>query len=338
MVKRRFFGNGYYRGPPSDHFQDGIFFNPEGHSPRGLADLLKWQFGSEKAKWPSSWPSPHPQAKPEKRVDGRGLRITMVGHASVLIQVAGLNVLADPVWSKRASPLSFMGPARVNPPGIAFDDLPPIDVVLVSHNHYDHMDADTLGRLHKRHAPRFVTPLGNDTIIAAAAPGATVSAFDWGERLDLEDRGAAIHVTAAHHWSARGMLDRRKALWGSFVIESPAGKVFVAGDTGFHGGRNYREVARQHGSIRLGVLPIGAYDPRWFMEAQHQNPEEAVEGMLLSNASFAAGYHWGTFQLTNEPVDEPRSRLLAALQARGVSADAFRPLLPGEVWDVPEAP
>ncbi len=125
------------------------------------------------------------------------------------------------------------------------------------------------------------------------------------------------------------------ALWGGFVIEAPAGKIFVAGDTGFHGGSNYRDVARTHGSFRLAVLPIGAYDPRWFMEAQHQNPEEAVEGMLLANADFAVGCHWGTFQLTDEPIDEPRQRLLAALEAKGLSSDRFRPMLPGEVWDVP---
>ena len=166
-----------------------------------------------------------------------------------------------------------------------------------------------------------------------------VSALDWGEALDLEDRGVTVHVTAAHHWSARGTRDRRMALWGGFVIETPAGKVFVR--------RRYRLSWRQQlpragrssmASFRLAILPIGAYEPRWFMEAQHQNPEEAVEGMLLGNAAFAAGCHWGTFQLTNEPIDEPRERLLAALQAAGLPATRFRPMLPGEVWDVPEAP
>ncbi len=334
MAKR---ANPYFQGPPSDHFRDGVFFNPEGQSPRGLADLLKWQFGGGQAKWPSSWPSPHAQAKPEQRVDGAGLRVTMVGHATLLIQLAGLNLLVDPVWSKRASPISFIGPARVNPPGIAFEDLPPIDLVLVSHNHYDHMDTDTLSRLRSAHDPRFVTPLGNDAIIKAAAPGARVSAHDWGDTVAW-DHGVTVHLTPAHHWSARGMIDRRMALWSGFVIDSPAGKVFLAGDTGFHGGRNYREMAKLHGSFRLAVLPIGAYDPRWFMEAQHQNPEEAVEGMLLANAAFAAGCHWGTFRLTNEPIHEPRERLLAALEAKGLSREAFRPMLPGEVWDVPEEP
>ncbi len=132
--------NPYYQGPQSDHFDGEIFFNPGGGPPRGLADLLRWQFGGGRAKWPSSWPSPFPPAKPAQRIDGDGLRVTMVGHASLLIQAAGLNILVDPVWSSRVSPLSFAGPKRVNAPGIAFEDLPPIDLVLVSHNHYDHLD------------------------------------------------------------------------------------------------------------------------------------------------------------------------------------------------------
>lgn len=337
MTRRRNSANRYYKGPPSDHFRDGIFFNPGGEAPRGFSDLLRWQFGGGRSKWPSSWPSPHPPARPAERVAGRDLRVTMIGHASLLLQLAGLNILLDPVWSKRVSPLSFAGPGRVNAPGITFADLPPIDLVLISHNHYDHLDRATLARLKSVHDPRFVTPLGNDAIIAAAAPGARVSAHDWGDSVPVGD-GVTVHVTPAHHWSARGTRDRRMALWSGFVIEAPSGKVLVAGDTGFHGGRHYSDLAQTHGSFRLSVLPIGAYEPRWFMEAQHQNPEEAVEGMLLSKSAFAAGCHWGTFQLTNEPIDEPRDRLLAALEEKGLPPEVFRPMLPGEIWDVPAEP
>ena len=337
MTRRGSSANRYYEGPSSDHFRDGIFFNPGGEAPRGFSELLRWQFGGGRSKWPSSWPSPHPPARPAERVAGRDLRVTMIGHASLLLQLAGLNILLDPVWSKRVSPLSFAGPGRVNAPGIAFADLPPIDLVLVSHNHYDHLDRATLARLKSVHDPRFVTPLGNDAIIAAAAPGARVSAHDWGDSVPVGD-GVTVHVTPAHHWSARGTRDRRMALWSGFVIEAPSGKVLVAGDTGFHGGRHYSDLAQTHGSFRLSVLPIGAYEPRWFMEAQHQNPEEAVEGMLLSKSAFAAGCHWGTFQLTNEPIDEPRDRLLAALEEKGLPPEVFRPMLPGEIWDVPAEP
>ena len=327
--------NPYYDGPPSDHFDGKLFFNPGGVPPASFRDLLRWQTGGGRSKWPSSWPSPHPQARPEVRVEGNGLRLTMVGHSTLLIQTAGLNILTDPVWSERASPLSFAGPKRVNPPGIAFDDLPPIDVVLVSHNHYDHLDFATLKRLQARHDPLLVTPLGNDTLIRTAAPDARVSVHDWDEAARVHDR-TVVHLEPVHHWSARGTRDRRMALWCGFVIETSGGKIFFAGDTGFHGGAPYRRVAERHGPLRLAILPIGAYEPRWFMEPQHQDPDEAVRGMLLCGASFAAGCHWGTFHLTNEPIDEPREKLFAALAARGIARAKFRPMLPGEVWDVPE--
>ena len=273
-----------------------------------MPTCLKWQLSGERSKWPAANPSPFPPAKPAERIDGSGLRLTMVGHSSLLIQTVGLNILTDPVWSPRVSPLSFAGPKRVNPPGIAFSNLPPIDLVLVSHNHYDHLDLATLKRLKAKHDPLVLTPLGNDAIIDDAVPGMRLSVHDWGDRIDIGD-GVAIHVEPVHHWSARGARDRRMALWAGFVVETPAGKIYFAGDTGFHGGTNYRLMAEKHGGFRLAILPIGAYEPRWFMAPQHQNPEEAVQGMLLCNAAYAAGCHWGTFQLTNEPIDEPARKL-----------------------------
>ncbi len=329
-------GNRYYRGPVSDHFDGTVFFNPDGRPPGGFTDLMRWQFGGGRAMWPAERPSPHPAARPAERVDGEGLSVTMVGHASMLIQTAGLNILTDPVWSDRVSPFSFAGPKRINAPGIAFDDLPPIDLVLVSHNHYDHMDVATLARLKEAHDPQVITPLGNDTIIRGAVPGMRVTAHDWGETALCGT--IPVHLEPAHHWSARGMGDRRMALWASFVIEAPAGRIYHVGDTGFHQGINYRAAADKHGEFRLAILPFGAYEPRWFMQSQHQDPDEAVDGMLLSRSAFAAGHHWGTFQLTNEPIDEPRQRLAAALEKRGVDASRFRPMLPGEVWQVPRIP
>ena len=326
--------NPYYSGPPSAHFDGVTFFNPDGQRPRGFRDLLRWQFGGGRSRWPRAWRSPFPQARPVAAVTDGRLRLTMVGHATLLVQLPGLNILTDPVWSERVSPLSFAGPKRVNAPGIDFADLPRIDVVLLSHNHYDHLDLATLARLKAAHDPLVVTPLGNDAVIRAAVPGMRIETRDWGENVDVD--GATIHIEPAHHWSARGARDRSMALWCGFVVEAAAGKVYFAGDTGFHAGRNYRAIAERHGGLRLAILPIGAYEPRWFMEAQHQNPEEAVMGMRLCNAAFAAGCHWGTFHLTNEPIDEPRQRLLAALDASGVARERFRPMQPGEVWDVPE--
>ncbi|TKB07221.1 MAG: MBL fold metallo-hydrolase [Mesorhizobium sp.] len=328
--------NRYYSGPPSDHFDGALFFNPDGKPPGRFADLLKWQLNGGRSKWPAAHPSPYPQAKPDRRVEGKMLRLIMVGHASLLVQTAGLNILIDPVWSERASPFAFAGPKRVNAPGIAFSDLPPLDLVLVSHNHYDHLDLATLRRLKHGHDPLVVTPLGNDAIIGSAVPGIRLTAHDWGDRIEVGN-GAAIHIEPAHHWSARGARDRRMALWAGFVIETAGGKVYFAGDTGFHGGTNYRLMAEKHGGFRLAILPIGAYEPRWFMAPQHQNPEEAVQGMKLCNAAHAAGCHWGTFQLTDEPVEEPAQRLAEALAAEGFSRERFRAMRPGEVWDVPSA-
>jgi len=325
--------NRYYQGPVSDHFDGTRFFNPGGAEPRALADVLRWQLGRERARWPRRARSPFAPAVPDARVED--LRITMVGHATMLVQVAGLNILTDPVWSPRVSPFSFVGPKRVIEPGIDFAALPRIDLVLLSHNHYDHLDTATLARLHAEHDPLVVTPLGNDTIVRNAVPGMRVAVGDWGDR--IETPGATVHVEPAHHWSARGTRDRRMALWASFAVETRAGRIYHVGDTGFHDGINYRAAAARYGSFRLAILPIGAYEPRWFMREQHQDPAEAVEGMQLAGARFAAGHHWSTFQLTDEAIDDPRRRLAEATQARGIAPGRFRALLPGEVWDVPAA-
>jgi L-ascorbate metabolism protein UlaG (beta-lactamase superfamily) len=328
--------NPYYQGPTSDHFDGSYFFNPGGVEPGGLRALLKWQFGGggSRSRWPTAVVSPFPPARPAVRVDGEGLRVTMVGHASMLIQVAGLNILTDPVWSERVSPFSFIGPKRVVAPGIRFEDLPPIDLVLVSHNHYDHLDVVTLKRLQQVHAPRFITPLGNETIIRRGVSDARVITMDWGDRVAIAE-DITIDAEPCHHWSARGMGDRRMALWAAFVISTPAGKIYHVGDTGFHDGINYRAVREKHGGLRLAILPFGAYEPRWFMKGQHQNPEEAVKGMQLCNAGYVAGHHFATFQLTDEAIDAPVHQLGAALRDHGIAPERFRPLRAGEVFDVP---
>jgi len=324
--------NRYYDGPESPHFDGTRFFNPGGAEPAGFADLLRWQFDGKRSFWPRSWPPEPSLTIPDSRVEGSGLRVTMVGHACLLFQLAGLNILTDPVYSRRASPFRNVGPRRVNEPGIAFENLPPIDVVLVTHNHYDHLDVRTLARLQAVHDPVVVTPLGNDRLILRHIPRMRIHTQDWGDVLEFRD--ARIHCEPAHHWSARGLNDRRMALWSAFVIETGAGAIYHIGDTGFHDGINYRAAAARHGGFRLAALPIGAFEPRWFMRSQHQNPEEAVEGMKLCRAEHAVGHHWGTFQLTNEPIEQPRDDLLSSLARAGVEEDRFRPLLPGQSWDV----
>jgi L-ascorbate metabolism protein UlaG (beta-lactamase superfamily) len=261
------------------------------------------------------------------------LRVTMVGHATLLVQVSGLNLLLDPIWSERASPTQAVGPRRRTPPGIRFEDLPPVDVVLVTHNHFDHMDRPTLVRLHSAHAPRVVTTLGNDAILRREVPGIRVEAHDWGARVALRE-DVALHVLSCHHWSSRKGWDKWMALWCAFLLETPAGRLHLVGDTAFDRGRPYDAAARL-GPIRFAAYPIGAYTPRFYLHPEHQTPEEAVEGMARSGAVHAVAHHWGCFQMTDEPREEPPARLAAALDAATVPRERFRALLPGEGWDVP---
>ncbi|TPW30956.1 MBL fold metallo-hydrolase [Martelella alba] len=326
--------NRYYRGPKSDHFDGQLFFNPGGSALPGFRDILKWRFQSKRARWPARFDSPFSPSLPSQRVGRDEMKVTMIGHASMLIQVAGVNILTDPVFAERASPFTFAGPRRVAEPGVRFDDLPPIDAVLVTHNHYDHLDITSLKRLQFRHRPQFVTPLGNDRIIHPKIPDAEISILDWDDHAMLSG-GLKVTAEPCHHWSARGIRDRRMALWAAFVIETPAGAIYHIGDTAFFSGRNYRAAAAKYGGFRLANLPIGAYEPRFFMESAHQNPQEAVKGMKLANAAYAVGHHFGTFQLTDEAIDAPLKALEEALIEEGIETGRFRPLLPGQSFDVP---
>ena len=323
-----------YSGPVSDHFDGLYFYDPDGSPPKTLAQVLRWQLGRsrQRAAWPEWAPSPHADTPPP-RVEGNRVRLSFVGHASWLIQTAGLNILVDPVWSERVSPFSFAGPKRHNDPGIAFEALPKIDVVLVSHGHYDHLDIATLSRLAAKFSPRVVTPLGNDVTMKAADAAIKAEAHDWKDRVEFGN-GLAVTFVPTRHWSARGLFDRNKALWASFVIETPAGKLYIVCDSGYGEGKHFRRVAEAHGPVRLAILPIGAYEPRWFMRDQHMNPSDAVKALADCGAEQALAHHHGTFQLTDEAIDAPAIALGEALDEAKVPRKKFAVLKPGQVFEI----
>jgi L-ascorbate metabolism protein UlaG (beta-lactamase superfamily) len=321
-----------YQGPVTDHFNGTHFHDPDGVPPKRLRDVLRWRRMRRPAKWPVRHPSPHSDTPPP-RVNGDTVRFSFVGHASWLIQTAGLNILADPVWSERASPFRTIGPKRVNPPGIAFEALPPIDVVLVSHGHYDHLDVATLSRLARTFSPRVITPLGNDLTMRAHEKAIRAEAFDWDDRVDLGN-GVTATLVPTRHWSARGLFDRNKSLWASFVVDTPAGRIYVVGDSGYGSGAHFRRVRDRHGPPRVALLPIGAYEPRWFMRDQHMNPEDAVKALADCGAERALAHHHGTFQLTDEPIEAPVHALHVALDAAGVPREKFAVLRPGQVVEI----
>ncbi len=321
--------NRYYQGPPSDHFDGQRFFHPGlPPSDKSLLDVLRWKLVGKRAGWPKVVPA-GVGVRPAERVDG--LRITAIGHASLLIQIAGCNILLDPVWAARASPFSRFGPRRRNPPAIAFADLPPIDVVLVTHNHYDHMDLSAIEKLWQTHRPVILTPLGNDTLIHARTPHAEVKTGDWWDRLVLP-HGITASIVPSYHWSSRSLADRRMALWGGFMLETPLGTIYCAGDTAYRDGKIFQQIRARFAAPTVAILPIGAYAPRWFMETQHADPEEAVRIALDCGAKQVLGVHWGTFELTDEPHREPEERFHAAARAACFEAGHVVALHPGSVW------
>ncbi len=274
--------------------------------------MARYGLTVKRGRW-ATWSKNKSFAPPPPRVGLGGLRVTFVNHATTLVQMDGLNILTDPIWSQRCSPVSFAGPHRVRAPGVSMDDLPPIDVVLISHNHYDHFDMDTLRALKSRNPGlRIITGLGNDRqLVLEGIEGG--EAIDWKQRVVLNE---AVTVVGwpAQHFSGRGLGDRDATLWMSYVLLGSKGPVYFAGDTGF--GPHFEAAGRTHGPFRLAILPIGAYLPRWFMESVHIDPEQAVQAALLLKANVSLGVHFGTFKLAAEGQHTPVYDLRAAVNKR----------------------
>ncbi len=320
--------NPYYSGPVSDNFDGERFFYPGG--PRDKTRRELWGLLREpRGPWPKAGPV-LPCPPPQQRVEGAAIRATFIGHSTFLIQTQGLNLLTDPVWSSHAGPFGRLGPRRVTPPALAIADLPPLNAILLSHNHYDHMDLATLSRLARLRPCPVLTPLGNDTLLRRHDARIDVRPLDWGRSAQVAE--LRVTLAPALHWSARGLGDRRMALWGSFMIEGPDGGLYFAGDTGYGDGSLFPTLAaRFEGPLRLAILPIGAYAPRWFMREQHCDPDEAVAIFEALGAERAFACHWGTFQLTTEPYDEPPRRLVMALAKAGIAPERFVAPPPGGV-------
>jgi L-ascorbate metabolism protein UlaG (beta-lactamase superfamily) len=287
------------------HFDGKRFFNPSASSARGFLDVLRWKLTSR----------PEPSArfvadvepsKPPSSVVGNQLHVTLVNHSTVLLQQSGSHILTDPIWSERASPFAAIGPRRHREPGVRWEDLPRIDTVLLSHNHYDHLDLATLRRLADCGQSRFVVPAGVGRLLRSRNIG-PVQELDWGESVTLGQ--TTVHAVPAEHFSARGVFDRNLTLWCGYVVESAAGTVYFAGDTAFGG--HFAGIRERFGAPRLALLPIGAYQPRWFMSPMHMAPDEAVRAHEILGARTSIAIHHGTFQLTDESIDTPKRSLIA---------------------------
>jgi N-acyl-phosphatidylethanolamine-hydrolysing phospholipase D len=348
-------GGSITANPPADpdlpHHRDGGFRNNGTEfEPKGMLTLLQWQWDAWRNGLPKPPEAPTPRVEPDLGFIDANARagaamapaITWIGHATMLVQSAGLNLLTDPIFSERASPVAFAGPVRAQPPGVALADLTRIDLVLISHNHYDHLDEASVRALNAQSGgpPLFVVPLGLKAWLAEVGI-VNVVELDWWQshRVDAPAGPVEVVLTPVQHWSGRTLADRMATLWGGFAVFGPDLQWFHAGDTGYSA--DFAQIRRrfadrqQGGGFDLALLPIGAYAPRWFMKDQHVDPAEAVQIHLDLHARRSVGFHWGTFSLSDEALDEPPRALAQARQARQVGADEFFVLAIGQTRRLP---
>jgi L-ascorbate metabolism protein UlaG (beta-lactamase superfamily) len=287
------------------HFDGKRFYNPNAPQAPGFPGLIRWKLSTRPERSPH-FVSDVEQCIPPRRIEGPELRTTLVNHSTVLLQQKNFNILTDPIWSERTSPFSWIGPRRRRNPGVSWENLPPIETVLLSHNHYDHLDLPTLRRLAARGGSTFIVPAGVAKLLRSKNIG-PVHELDWGESHSLP--GFTIHSVPALHFSSRGLFDRNSTLWCGYMIESPGRLVYFAGDTAF--GPHFAQIREMFGPPELALLPIGAYQPRWFMSPVHMAPEEAVKAHEILGAKTSIAIHHGTFQLADDGIDTPKKELIA---------------------------
>jgi L-ascorbate metabolism protein UlaG (beta-lactamase superfamily) len=310
------------------HFDGERFFNPDAPQTRGFLQFIRWKVSSRPERSPAFVTDVAPSTPP-RAVEGSTVRVTLVNHSTVLLQQQGTNLLTDPVWSERVSPLSWIGPHRRRSPGIRWEDLPAIHLVLLSHNHYDHLDLPSLRKLAARREAEFVVPFRVARLLESQGIG-PVHELDWGESIAL--RGLTIHCVPAVHFSSRGLFDRNRTLWCGYAIEAGARVLYFAGDTAY--GDHFAAIRKRFGPPRLALLPIGAYEPRWMMSPVHMGPDEAVRAHQVLAAETSVAIHHGTFQLADDAIDTPAKALQESLCQRHVDGQRFRALSNGEFLQI----
>ncbi len=307
-----------YQGPPTDHFDGKKFKNANNQVAKGLLDVLKWQLNRDKGPWRKYYEMPYGSPPPAK-VTGNEVQVTFINHSTFLIQLGGVNILTDPVWSERVSPFPWVGPKRMRPPGIRFEDLPHIDVILLTHNHYDHLDIDTVKQLAEKYSPQFYTPLGVNLYLEQNHI-ANITSMDWWSATDL-NQNLKLFCVPAQHFSGRGMFDRDATLWCGFVIKIGESHLYFAGDSGY--GALFKKIGEQFNPIKLAILPIGAYRPKNFMSPIHVSPKESVKIHLDVRAEQSIAGHFGTFPLADDGMEEPVSDLKQALKEMDIAKKSF---------------
>ena len=320
----------YYQGPPSDHFDGSRFFNKEPDNT--FFDHIKWLWEMDTVEWPE-WIDDPPQPPPIAHVKENELRITFINHATVLIQMDGVNILTDPIWSEHVGLLSWVGPKRVRVPGVRIEDLPNIDIILLSHDHYDHLDLPTLKELFENHQPVVLVGLGVKRRLESIKRNGIIE-LDWWQEYSYST-GAKVTFVPSRHNSGRGLFDKNKTLWGGFVVKGSAGDVLFMGDTAY--GSFLKEIKKKFSHFRLAILPIGSYEKRWFMKTQHMNPDDAVRVHKMLKIAKSVGIHFGTFEEHPEQtIDAHEKDLKVALEKHNVPESEFWVLKFGEGREVPK--